>query len=111
MARTSVLLPVPDSPASDDLQVPGSEAQPETTDPKSVTKVLVEDGKVTSVNASTSYEGRVDTFSASVNYKKGEKLTPPTQDVVKIDSIRAEITSVARFIMQQQMAASNQSAQ
>ena len=96
---------------TDDLQVPGSEAQSETTDPESVTKVLVEDGKVTSLNASTSYEGRVDTFSVSVNYKKGEKLTPPTQDVVKIDSIRAEITSVARFIMQQQMAASNQSTQ
>lgn len=98
---------------SDDLQVPSGTTQQTQAAPESesTTKVLVEQGKITSINSTTSYEGRVDTFSASVNYEKGKKLTAPTEDIVKIDSIRSEITSVTRFIMQQQMAASGQTSQ
>lgn len=99
----------------EDLEVPGATGQTQQTqaipESDSTTKLLVEDGKITSINSSTSYEGRVDTFSAAVDYKKGKQLSPPTQNIVEVDSIKSEITSVTRFIMQQQMAASGQPTQ
>lgn len=102
---------------ADDLEVPGSVEQPQQPqgadmpESDSTTKLLVEGGKVTSINSTSSYEGRVDTFSASVDYKKGKQLAAPTQNTVKVESIKSEITSVTRFIMQQQMAASAQPTQ
>lgn len=79
--------------------------------PEDTTKILVEDGKITNIDSSTASEGRVDTTSASINYKKGTQLSPPKTDLVNIKSLKPEISSISKYLMQQQMSQMQQPTQ
>lgn len=79
----------------------------------STTKITVDsDNKITNFVSVSSVNNQVNTTRISLGYNPGDKLVPPTQDIVDYSSLQKELSSLGQiFQQQQQSAASSQIAQ
>ena len=74
----------------------------------STTKITVDsDNKITNFVSVSSLNNQVNTTRISLGYQPGDKLIPPTQDIVDYSSLQAELSSLGRIFQQQQQSAAS----
>lgn len=74
----------------------------------STTKITVDsDNRITNFVSVSSIQNQVNTTRVSLGYKAGDKLVPPTQDIVEYASLQTELSSLGRIFQQQQQSAAN----
>lgn len=83
-------------------------SQQATDDSQSTTKITVDsDNKITNFVSVSSVQNQVNTTRISLGYQPGDKLAPPTQDIVEYASLQTELSSLGRIFQQQQQSAAN----
>ena len=77
-------------------------AQQKAAEPEVTTKVTVEDNRITNLVTVSSLNEQVNTTRVSFNFKPGDALKAPEQDIVSSNVLKDEMSSLGQMLQQQQ---------
>lgn len=75
------------------------------------TKMTATNGRITDITVVSSLNNQVNTSRISLDFKSGQPLTAPTDNIIESSSIQQEMTSLGKIFQQQQLQQQQQSAQ